>query len=64
MAAILTLTVRQLAGSRRLWLVLALVSLPVLAGVLFHLAHGTATSAKFADDITSTLVASAGSCRS
>ena len=31
MAAIFTLTVRQLAGSRRIWLVLALVSLPLLA---------------------------------
>ncbi len=31
MTAIFGLTVRQLAGSRRLWLVLGLVSLPVLA---------------------------------
>ena len=40
-AALLTLTVRQLAGSRRLWLVLALVALPVLAAVLFHVAEST-----------------------
>ena len=58
MTAILTLTARQLAGSRRLWLVLALVALPVLAGVLFHVADSTTPSAEFADGITATLVAS------
>ena len=52
------LTVRQLTGSRRVWLVLVLVSLPVLAAVLFHLGDTTTTSAEFADDITATLVAS------
>jgi len=56
--AILALTVRQLAGSRRLWLVLVLVALPVLAGVLFHVADSTASSNEFADGITATLVAS------
>jgi ABC-2 type transport system permease protein len=55
---VFTLTVRQLAGRRRLWLVLALVSLPVLAGVLFTLADATATPAEFADDITRALVVS------
>jgi ABC-2 type transport system permease protein len=59
MAAIFSLTLRQLAGSRRLWLVLVLVSLPVIAGALFRAADSTATSAEFADDITATLVASA-----
>lgn len=59
MVAILVLTVRQLAGSRRIWLVAALVSLPVLAGVLFHVADSTASADKYADDITSTLIASA-----
>ena len=54
-----TLTVRQLAGSRRLWLVLALVSLPVLAGLLFTVADATATPTEFADDITRALVVSA-----
>jgi ABC-2 type transport system permease protein len=58
MTAIFTLTLRQLAGSRRLWLVLLLVSLPVLAGLLFHAAEHTATAAEFADDITATLLAS------
>jgi ABC-2 type transport system permease protein len=55
---ILTLTARQLAGSRRSWLVLALVALPVLAGVLFHVADSTTPSNEFADGITATLVAS------
>ena len=59
MTAIFALTLRQLAGSRRLWLVLILVSLPILAGALFHAADSTSTSAEFADDITSSLVASA-----
>jgi ABC-2 type transport system permease protein len=34
------------------------VSLPVLAAVLFHAAESTTTSTEFADDITSTLIAS------
>jgi ABC-2 type transport system permease protein len=59
MTAIFALTVRQLTGSRRLWLVLILVSLPILAGGLFYAADSTATSAEFADDITSSLLASA-----
>ena len=58
MTSILTLTARQLAGSRRVWLVLALVALPLLAGVLFHVADSTTPSAEFADEITATLVAS------
>ena len=58
MTAILSLTVRQLAGSRRVWLVLALVALPVLAAVLYHVGDRTTTSAEFADDITATLLAS------
>ena len=56
--AILTLTIRQLTGSRRLWLVVVLVSLPLLAALLFHVGDTTSTSAEFADDITATLVAS------
>jgi len=55
---ILTLTARQLAGSRRVWLVLGLVALPVLGGVLFHVADSTTSSAEFADGITGTLIAS------
>jgi ABC-2 type transport system permease protein len=58
MTAILTLTARQLAGSRRLWLVLVLVALPVLAGLLFHLADSTTPRNEFADRITANLVAS------
>jgi ABC-2 type transport system permease protein len=55
---IFALTVRQLAGSRRLWLVLVLVALPVLAAILFHVGETTTTSARFADNVTATLVAS------
>ena len=57
MTAILALTARQLAGSRRLWLVLALVALPLLGAVLFRIADSSTPSAEFADGITATLVA-------
>jgi len=56
--AILELTVRQLAGSRRIWLVLALVSLPLLAAVVFHVADSTTPSGEYADHVTARLVAS------
>jgi ABC-2 type transport system permease protein len=59
MTAILTLTIRQLAGSRRVWLVLALVALPLLAAAVFHLADSTSTPAAFADNVTRRLLASA-----
>jgi ABC-2 type transport system permease protein len=56
--AVLALTIRQLTGSRRVWLVAALVSLPVLAALLFHAGDSTTTMGEFAVDITATLVAS------
>jgi ABC-2 type transport system permease protein len=58
-AAVFTLTVRQLGGSRRWWLVLGLVALPLLAAALFHAAETTTSAAEFADHVTETLVASA-----
>ena len=59
MTAIFSLTMRQLAGSRRLWLVLGLVALPVLAAVIFRTGESTTTSARFADNVTRTLIGSA-----
>lgn len=59
MTAVFVLTARQLAGSRRLWLVLGLVSLPVLAAVVFRVGDSTTTSDRFADNVTRTLIASA-----
>ena len=59
MTAIFSLTLRQLAGSRRLWLVLALVALPVLAALVFRTGESTTTSARFADNVTRTLIGSA-----
>lgn len=58
MTAIFGLTVRQLAGSRRLWIVLGLVSLPILAAVVFRAGDSTTTSARFADNVTRTLITS------
>jgi ABC-2 type transport system permease protein len=57
--SIFTLTIRQLAGSRRLWLVLGLVALPVLAALVFRVGETTTTSDRFADNVTRTLVGSA-----
>src|SRR6476469_4491396 len=59
MSGVFVLTVRQLAGSRRIWLVLALVSLPLLAGLLFQVADATATPDEFGDDVTRVMLASA-----
>jgi ABC-2 type transport system permease protein len=59
MIAVFVLTLRQLAGSRRIWLVLALVSLPILAGLLFQVADATTTPDEFADDITRVMLTSA-----
>jgi ABC-2 type transport system permease protein len=58
-APIFTLTLRQLAGSRRWWLVLVLAVLPLLAALLFRAAETTHSAAEYADDVTSTLIASA-----
>lgn len=56
MGAIFTVTVRQLAGSKRLWLVLALVALPVLGAVLYHVGDSTNTPAGFADGLIGSLI--------
>ena len=58
MAAVFTLTVRQLAGSRRWWLVLGLVALPLLAACSSRRGEHD-HPAEYADDITAVLVASA-----
>jgi ABC-2 type transport system permease protein len=58
MSPILGLTVRQLVGSRRLWIVLVLVALPLLGALLYRVGDTTTTSTRFADDITASLVAS------
>lgn len=59
MSSIFTLTIRQLAGRRRLWLVLGLVTLPVLAAIVFRVGETTTTSDRFADNVTRTLIGSA-----
>ena len=59
MSAVFGLTVRQLVGSRRIWLVLALVALPLLAAALYRVGDSETTSERFADNVTTTLLASA-----
>lgn len=59
MTTVCALTLRQLVGSRRWWIVLLLAGLPVLAAVLFHVADTTTSPREYADDVTATLVASA-----
>ena len=59
MSSVFTLTLRQLAGSRRWWLVLGLTAIPLLAAALFHAADSTTTAREYADDVTSSLIASA-----
>jgi ABC-2 type transport system permease protein len=56
MTAIFSLTLRQLAGGRRLWLVLPLVAVPVLAAAVYRVADDPGPAAEFADDITGNLV--------
>lgn len=58
MGAVFLLTVRQLAGTRRIWLVLALVSLPVLGALLYRVGDSTHTAASYADDLVGGLVGS------
>jgi ABC-2 type transport system permease protein len=59
MAAIAGLTLRQLAGSRRLLAVLALALLPPLAALVYRLVDTEEGPARFADDVTTSLVAGA-----
>jgi ABC-2 type transport system permease protein len=56
MKPIFALTLRQLAGARRLWLVLALVAMPFLAAGLYHVADDPEPAPRFVDDITGNLV--------
>jgi ABC-2 type transport system permease protein len=59
LASIFSLSLRQLAGSRRWWLVLVLSALPLLFAALFRVAESSHPPAENADDLTSTLIASA-----
>jgi ABC-2 type transport system permease protein len=59
MAPIFQLTIRQIASPRRGLLILALLLLPVLAAVLFHVADAESTNREFTDDLVSQLIISA-----
>jgi ABC-2 type transport system permease protein len=59
MAAIFMLSVRQLAGSRRVWLVLVIVAIPVLAALSYRAADSQTPSGEFADEITERVLATA-----
>jgi ABC-2 type transport system permease protein len=58
-AAIFMLSMRQLAGSRRVWLVLVIVAIPVLAALLYRAAESSTPSGEFADEITERVLATA-----
>jgi ABC-2 type transport system permease protein len=58
MTTVFSLTLRQLAGGRRLWLVLALVAVPFLAVGLYHVAADPVSPPEFVDGITDNLIVS------
>lgn len=59
MQLVLALTVRQLLSSKRSWIMILLVALPLVAAALYQAADPTTTRQEFADDITSQLIAAA-----
>ncbi len=59
MQLVLGLTVRQLLSSKRSWLMVLLVAIPIIAAALYQAADPTTTSREFADDTTSQLIAAA-----
>ncbi len=59
MTSLFTLSVLQLAGGKRIWVVAVLSAIPVLAGLAFRLASPQASAAEFNDGITNALIVSA-----
>lgn len=59
MTSLFTLSVLQLAGGRRIWAVVVLSAIPVLAALAFRLASPQTPAADFNDGITNQLIVSA-----
>ncbi len=58
MTSLFTLSVLQLAGGKRIWAVVALSAIPVLASLAFSIASPQTSTAQFNDGITNQLIVS------
>lgn len=58
MMVLLTLSIRQLAGGKRVWLMLVLAAIPLVFAAIFALVETEATAAEFSDGLTNALIAS------
>lgn len=58
MRVVLALSIRQLAGGKRIWLMLVLAAIPLVFAVIFTLVDSEATAAEFSDGLTNALIAS------
>jgi ABC-2 type transport system permease protein len=58
MTVLLALSVRQLAGGKRVWLMLVLAAIPLIFAVIFALVETDATALEFSDGLTNHLIAS------
>ncbi|MDP6606927.1 MAG: ABC transporter permease [Dehalococcoidia bacterium] len=55
---LLALSARQLAGGKRIWLMLVLAAIPLVFAVIFALVETDATALEFSDGLTNYLIAS------
>ena len=58
MTILLALSVRQLAGGKRIWLILVLAAIPLVFSVIFALVETESTALEFSDGLTNHLIAS------
>jgi ABC-2 type transport system permease protein len=58
MMVLLALSVRQLAGGKRIWLMLVLAAVPLVFAMIFALVETDATALEFSDGLTNPLIAS------
>ncbi|HJM89439.1 MAG TPA: ABC transporter permease subunit [Dehalococcoidia bacterium] len=58
MTTMLVLSLRQLAGGRRAWIMLLLAAIPLLFALIYRLAGGEETPTEFGDGLTSHLIVS------
>ncbi len=58
MRILLALSIRQLAGGKRIWLILVLAAIPLVFSVIFALVETESTALEFSDGLTNQLIAS------